>query len=212
MVAVGAGALAARAAADVLPVETRDDMALAVVWVAFAVPTVLALRRSRPRGLLRWRAVDLLYGLVFGLFVRWAQGSVAGLGGAPAAWPSTFSTGNGLPAGFLADAAAGSIVSPLVEELLFRGVVLVCVFAVLQPVGGRVAAGVASAALSTALFVVAHVLAGAPDAVDVTTMALLGLIASAFVLGTGRLGTAVVLHVVFNLSGYVLIAAGTLLA
>lgn len=212
LVCLGLGALAARTAALTLPLETRSGGAQAVVWLALAAPVLLAFRRSRPRGLLTWRAVDALYGVVFGVVVRVAQGMLDGLGGHPAAWPSTFSVGGVLPDAFLLDALAGTAVSPLVEEFFFRAVVVVCAYTTLRRLCGQIAAGVAAAALSSGLFVVAHLLVGAPGTVDVLTLTLLGGVTGAFVLGTGRIWAAVFVHVIFNATGFALVAIGTLLA
>lgn len=212
VLALGAGALVSRAASEMLPVETRAASAQAVIWLAFAVPVVFALGRSRPRGLLVFRTVDLLYGVVFGILVRLAQGAIAGAGGEPAPWPTTFSADGALPTSFLFDAVAGTIVSSAVEEFFFRGVVLVGVYTVLRRLSGPVAAGVAAAVLSTGSFVGAHLLVAAPGSVDAPTLGILGLVASALVLGSGRLGGALFTHIVFNATGYALIAVGTLSA
>ncbi len=209
---LGAGTIGAHVVGTVFPVETADSAAQALVWLCFAVPVVLALRRSLPRGLLRLRAVDLAYGIVFGVALRGAQGVIAGLGGAPASWPTTFSTDGTLPSSFAAQAVAGTLVSPLLEEMFFRAVVLVCTFTVVRRLAGPIAAGVASVALSTVLFVVAHQLVGTPDAVDLATLALLGVVAGVVVVGTGRLWPAVFVHIIFNATGFAMLAVGTLLA
>lgn len=209
--ALGVGVLLAHAASVALPVETSSDASRVVFWVALLAPAVFALRRSRPRGLLRIRLVDLAYGIVFGLVVRGTQGVLAGLEGA-VAWPSTFTTGDGLPSSFLTDAVGDVIVAPLCEEIFFRGVVLLCIFAVVKRWSGPLAAGVAAVALSTALFVVTHQILGALDAVDLAALALLGVVTGVFVVSTGRIWPAVAVHIVFNASGIALVAIGTLLA
>lgn len=212
MCLLGVGVIGAHVVELTLPSEAAGLAAQLLVWLCFALPVVVALRRSRPRGLLRLRAIDLAYGVVFGVLLRAAQGVVSGLGGTPAPWPSTFSTGGGLPASFSAQAIAGVVVSPVLEEAFFRGVVLVCAFVAIRRVAGAVAAGIAAVALSTVLFVVAHIFVGDPDAVDLAILALLGVVAGAFVVGTGRLWPAVWVHLVFNATGFAMIAVGTLLA
>lgn len=210
--AVGVGVIGARVAPALFPVETAAGGAQGIIWTSMAVPVALAFLRSRPRGLLRFRVIDLVYGIVFGILVRLVQGMVAGIGDGAAPWPSTFSTDGGLPSAFAADAVAGSLVTPTLEELLFRGVVLVSAFAVLRRSVGGVAAGIAAVALSTALFVAAHELTAPRDPSDLASLALLGVVAGAFTIGTGRIWPAVAVHVVFNASGFALVAAGTLLA
>jgi membrane protease YdiL (CAAX protease family) len=196
----------------IFPVETAAAAGRALVWLWIAAPVALAFRRSRPRGLLRLRAVDLVYGLVFGILTRVAEGVAEAAAQGSAAWPSTFSADGGLPPGFALEAVAGTVVTPTLEELLFRGVVLVSLFTVVRRRAGVLAAGVASTALSTVLFVLAHALTAPRHASELWTIALLGVIAGAFTLGTGRIWPAIALHVVFNATGYALLAAGTLLA
>ena len=144
--------------------------------------------------------------------LRFAQGAIEGAGGTPAAWPSTFSLDGRLPSGFALEAALGSLVAPTLEELFFRGLVLVAAYTVFRRWSGRVAGGIAAAAVSTALFVIAHVLVQGGDASGILAIALVGVVASALVLGTGRVWAAVLAHVVFNATGFALVAVGTLLA
>lgn len=209
---LGAGLSAGRAASALLPPETAGEGARAAVWVALGVPVVLALRRSRPRGLLRARPVDALYGIVFGVALRCLQGWLAGVGGDPVGWPSTFSADGSLPTSFAAHALSDTIAAPVVEELFFRGVVLVCTYVVLRGVSGRVGAAIAAVALSTALFVAAHQLAPDASGADPLALAAVGAVAGTFVMATGRIWPAIAVHVVFNATGYLLLAVGTLLS
>jgi membrane protease YdiL (CAAX protease family) len=210
--AVGVGVIGAHLAPSLFPVETVSGGAQGIIWASMAVPVALAFMRSRPRGLLRFRVIDVVYGIVFGILLRLVQGTVAGIGDGAAPWPSTFSTDGGLPPAFGVDAAAGSLITPTVEEFLFRGVVLVSAFAVLRRSVGGVAAGIAAVALSTVLFIAAHEFTTPRDASDLVSLTLLGVVAGTFTIGTGRIWAAVAVHVVFNASGFALVAAGTLLA
>lgn len=210
--AVGAGALGAHVAPIVFPVETAAGGAQGIIWLSMAVPVAAAFARSRPRGLLRFRTIDVVYGLVFGVLLRLVQGGVAEIGAGVAAWPSTFSSDGGMPPSFAIEAVTGSIVTPTLEEMLFRGVVLVSVFAILRRRVGSVAAGVAAVAISTGLFIAAHELTAPRDVSELVTLTLLGIVAGSFVIGTGRIWPAVAVHVVFNASGFALVAVGTLLA
>lgn len=210
--ALGAGLLAGRAASALLPPETSEAGARAVVWVAMGGAAALAFSRSRPRGLLRVRLVDPLYGVVFGLLLRGLQGVVAGIADGPVPWPSTFAADGALPQSFIADALADTFVAATLEEFFFRGVVLICVYAIVRRLSGRVAAGIAAVAGETALFVVAHLVSGSAVGLDPIALAAVGVVAGVFVLGTGRIWSAVAVHVVFNASGYLLLAVGTLLA
>lgn len=210
--AVGIGVLGVHLATAVFPVETSADAAQGIIWTSMAVPIALAFVRSRPRGLLRIRTIDIVYGVVFGIVLRLVQGAAAGVGDGAAPWPTTFTTDGGLPRAFIVDAVAGSLITPAVEELLFRGVVLVSAFAVLRRSVGDVAARIAAVALSTALFVVAHELTAPRDPSDLVSLTLLGVVAGSLTIGTGRIWPAMAVHVVFNASGFALLAVGTLLA
>lgn len=212
MVATGAGALGARAVSVLLPAGDAAAAAQTVIWVSFAAPVVVAGSRSCPRGLLRFHALDLLYGVVVGVIVRLCQGALAQADGGPVPWPSAPSIRGTLPDGFVGDAVAGVVVAPVLEELFFRGVVLVCAYTVVRRRAGRVAGGIAATAISSALFVGAHLLVAPMSVPDVGALALLGVVAAAFVLGTGRVWAAVATHVVFNATGFALLAVGTLWA
>ncbi|PTT19093.1 CPBP family intramembrane metalloprotease, partial [Microbacterium sp. HMWF026] len=108
--------------------------------------------------------------------------------------------------------AAGTLVTPIVEELFFRGVVLVSAMLLLRPIAGARAAAVAAIAVSATLFVVAHALAAPQSGADLLSLALLGLVAGVVTAATGRLGPAVVIHLVYNATGFALLAVGALLA
>jgi len=212
VLALGVGVLGANAAGLLLPASTAGLVSQLVLWAAFVAPVGVALRRSRPRGLLRFRVLDLMYAVVFGVALRIAQGALAGIGGAPVEWPSAITVDGSLPTELVTDAALGTLVAPVLEELFFRGLVLVAAYTALRRIGGRVGAGVAAGALSTALFVAAHLLVAPAGVADVLSLALVGAVAAAFVLGTGRLWPAVLIHVVFNATGYALVIVGTLLS
>ncbi len=210
IVATGAGALGARAATLLLPAGDAPAAAQAVIWVSFAAPVAVAWSRSRPRGLLRFRALDLLYGVVLGVILRLCQGALAQSAAGPVPWPSTPTVRGSLPEGFIGDVVAGVAIAPVLEELFFRGVVLVCAYTVVRRWSGRVAGGVAATAISSALFVGAHLLVETVSAADVWALTLVGVVTAALVLGTGRIGAAVVTHVVFNATGFALVVVGTL--
>ncbi len=205
-----AGALVARELSLVLPAPIAATAAQAIIWLGFAVPVVWAWSRSRPRGLLDFRVVDLLYGVVLGVVVRFVQGALAQAGGGPVPWPSTTTVDGALPDGFVVDAISGVAVAPVLEESFFRGVVLVCAYTVVRRLSGRLAGAVAATAMSTMLFVAAHLLVASSSVSDVWALALLGVVTAALVLGTGRLWAAVATHVVFNATGIALVAVGTL--
>lgn len=184
------------------------------LWIALAVPVVFAFRRGVPRGLLSFRAVDLLYAVVLGGALRLVQGSLAG----PAAWPSYPSLDGTLPPLWWAtDLIPGGVVAPVVEEFFFRGLLLVAHFTVvrrlLQGSGGDgiVPAAIISVIAVAGVFVLAHQLLAPLTADAALALALLGLVTGALVVCTGRIWPAVLVHAVYNLTGVGLTVVGTLL-
>lgn len=212
MVGLGAATVVVHLIPDVLPDPAAPAVVQVLVWFALGIPVLVGLRRSRPRGLLAVRTIDVAAGLLLGILLRLSDGAIEGIGGVPAAWPALITTGGGIPGDFWGQAAAGTLVTPLVEELFFRGVVLVSAMLLLRPIAGARAAAVAAIAVSATLFVVAHALAAPQSGADLLSLALLGLVAGVVTAATGRLGPAVVIHLVYNATGFALLAVGTLLA
>ncbi len=179
----------------------------AVVGLGMVATIVLAFTRSRPVGLLRFRPLDLLWGVGLGVGLRLAEGLIAG----PQPLP-TFATIDGRVSEWWALDAVGAVVTaPVIEELFFRAVVVVTFFTILRRLVGQVAAGVIAALVSTGLFVMTHALAGAADIGPVIGLTLLGFVASGVVLFTGRIWGAIVLHAIYNASFVALSALGTAL-
>lgn len=183
-----------------------------VLWVGMLVPIVWAFTRSRPAGLLRFRFLDLLWGVGLGLILRTVQGWLAVAAGGSGALPSYPSIGGSLPTGFVfTDVLAPVLVAPVIEELFFHAVVLVSVYTLLRRPVGMPMAGVVAVVVSAALFVMLHSLAGALTVDGVLAVGLLGLVCGALVMLTGRVWPAILVHVVYNGSYVVLALAGTFL-
>lgn len=162
-----------------------------LIWLALAVPVVLGFRRSIPRGLLRFRAHDLLLGVMLGLVLRVGAGWMAPL----ATWPTIDS--------WWTDALAPAVVAPIVEELFFHGLLLVALYTVFRRASrSRSSAGIATALITTAAFVLAHLLTGTTGDhwSGPVSIALLAVTGAALVLLTGRLWPALILHLTFNAS------------
>ncbi|MDX2377988.1 CPBP family intramembrane metalloprotease [Microbacterium sp. LRZ72] len=215
LVGYALGLLGAAAIRSFAPDAAVTSAAAAVaLWIGMGAPIVLAFSRSRPRGLLRFRAVDLLYGVALGLALRLTQGWLAEAeNGAPLPFPSYPSLDGGLPASWwFADLLTPVVISPVIEEFFFRGVLLVALFAALRGALGAVSAGVVALLATTGLFVVAHALGGALGADAVAAYALVGLVCGLLVLLTGRIWGAILTHAVFNALWVALATTGTLLA
>lgn len=203
---LGAGVLAARAAALLLPPVPASIVATAVLWASLTLPAIWAIRRSRPRGLTAFRWVDAVIGAVWGILLRIAQGAFAAAAG-QSAWPSAADLSSPV---FIAEAAAATVIAPVVEEFFFRAVVVVGVYTIVHRLSGRVAAVVAALIVSTVLFVAAHGLVAPLAPADASSLALVGAVAGICVLATGRIWPAILVHAVYNLTGIAVVVVATL--
>ncbi|WP_150463149.1 CPBP family intramembrane glutamic endopeptidase [Nesterenkonia ebinurensis] len=182
-----------------------------VLYTGMAVPVVIAIRRSRPRGLFRIRWTDILWGLTLGLLLRIVQGWLEVAAGSPGGLPA-YSTLNGALGGatwLLTGLLIPILIAPLVEEFLFRGVVLVSVY---RTARRGLEAGILAIVASAATFVAIHSVTGINRWDEPTYLFLVGLTCGVLVLLTGRIWGAVFVHIVFNGIWVVLALAGTALA
>jgi membrane protease YdiL (CAAX protease family) len=188
-----------------------------VLWLALLVPIVFASRRGIPRGLLAFRAVDLLYAVVLGGILRVIQGWLAVAFGASGALPSYPSLDGALPPSvWLEDLLGGAVVAPVVEEFFFRGLLLVVIFTLVRRFAGNDGAGMAlggfvAVVASTGLFVITHFLTGPMPLDAAASLTLVGLVCGMLVVFTGRIWPAVLVHVVYNGTGVLLTVAGTVI-
>jgi membrane protease YdiL (CAAX protease family) len=204
-VGVVVGALVERLAAG----SWGSPTGTAILWVSMIVPVIWGFARSRPIGLLRFEAVDVVWGLGIGILLRIVQGWLAAAGG-DTALPSYPTIGGGLPIGWWFDGVlAPVLIAPTIEEFFFRGVVLVSVFTIVRRTFGGVAAAVVAIIGSTGLFVFVHALTLSLGVADVLSLTALGLATGAIVLLTGRIWSAVLVHIVYNATFVVLALAGT---
>jgi len=214
VLALGAGVLLGAASSQFIGGFAGGILSTLALWAAMAVPVVLAFSRSVPRGLLLFRPVDLLYGIVLGLLLRLVQGwlQVAATGAQP--FPSYFTANGALaPAWWFTELIAPVVVAPVVEELFFRGLVVVAVFtAVRRATRDRSLAGFAAVVASAGLFVLAHAVLVPVSWDAAVALLLVGLTTSLLVVLTGRLWPAVLAHVVYNGSYVVLALVGTFLS
>ncbi|GAA3656069.1 CPBP family intramembrane glutamic endopeptidase [Microbacterium marinilacus] len=207
---LGAAVIASVLLRTTVPGAAGTVLAGAALWIGMAVPTALAFRRGRPRGLLAFRTMDVVYALVLGIALRTVQGwlDLAAGGGT---FPS-YALGDGASTGVLwLTAVAGPVLlSPVIEEFLFHGVVLVAVYRIARRgLDGALLAIVAS----TAAFVAMHAITGGMTSWEQpVTWTLVGAALGTLVILTGRIWGAVLTHLVFNLSAALLALVGTALA
>ncbi|BDV29791.1 hypothetical protein Microterr_04510 [Microbacterium terricola] len=151
----------------------------------------------RAVGLRAWRGSDLLLGIAVALIARALVELIA---------PTSGSLGGGFAptAPVVIAAVAAVVVSPVVEELFFRGLVQ---RALADGLGraGRVAASAVAIAVSTGAFVLLHVLAGGAGLGVIAATLAVGIGCGVLTAVTGRLGGAIVAHVLFNAAGIALL-------
>jgi membrane protease YdiL (CAAX protease family) len=175
------------------------------VWVPFAALVQVTVFRHGTGSLvrdlgLRFRPIDLLWGLAVGLLARVAASliEVAGfgrMGGGEVTFGETIHDGWWLFGSLLAPV----LIAPFVEEVFFRGLVLRAVIGTV--VGSRAVSLGIAIAVSGLVFALVHVL-------QVTTASeawvaglgtlVFGLAAASVAALTGRLGGAIIAHVTFN--------------
>ncbi len=212
LVSLGIGVLAGTLVASLWQSPWAAASATALIWLGMLVPVVRAFSLSIPAGMLRLRAIDLLYAVGLAGILRVTQGwTQTGLGGS-AALPSYPLIDGHLPTGWwFTDAVSVIAIAPVIEELFFRCVLLVVIYCLLRRVAGRGIAAFVAVMLSTGAFVVVHALSAELTAASVISLTLLGLVCGAMVVLTGRIWGAVLVHVLFNASFVALALIGTFL-
>lgn len=211
-VAVGAALVLSVAARTQLQAPLGPVLSSALLWIGMAVPVVIAIVRSRPRGLFRFRWTDILWGLGLGVLLRIVQGWLEVAAGSPGGLPSYSTLGGELSVNatwLLLGLFGPVLIVPLVEEFLFRGVVLVSVYRMARR---GLEAGLLAILASTAAFVAIHAVNGMNRWDEPVYLALVGATCGTLVLLTGRIWGAVLVHMVFNGIWVALALTGTALA
>jgi membrane protease YdiL (CAAX protease family) len=191
------GALGSLPPTAAVAVEILVGSALLAGATAVAVRVAARVGFTRATGLAPWRIADLVFGLGLGLAVR----AVVEL-----AAPTTGTVGGPLGGGVVAGgvvlaAIAAVALSPLVEELFFRGLLQRALADGLRGVG-RVLAAAVAITVTTAAFTLIHVVvAGGADAALLVGTFGVGVGCGILTVVTGRLGGAIVAHVTFNAIG-----------
>jgi membrane protease YdiL (CAAX protease family) len=215
VLALGAAVLAATASTEFIGRTAGGWIGTVAVWVALILPVVFAYRMSVPRGLLRFRPVDLLFGLVLGVALRFVAGGLAQAATGWSPWPTYMTVDGALPGSWwFNDLVVPVVIGPVLEEFFFHGFLLVLLYTVFRRMTAvRSVAGIGALLVTTGLFVLLHQLTGSLVATwdGAVSIALVGLVGGLLVLLTGRLWPALLLHVAFNGSYVVLALVGTLL-
>ncbi len=146
-------------------------------------------------GLRPFRVSDLFFGLCAGLVMRAFVEVIAPTGQMPIEW---------LTSGVLAALVVAVCVSPLAEELLFRGVLQRALADGMRSAGVTLATTV-SVAVTTAVFTAVHVLAGSAQPATIVSTVIVGVGCGLLAALTRRTSGAMVAHVVYNITGAVLL-------
>ena len=215
ILALGAAVLVSTAATEFVGGVAGAWIGTAAVWHALLVPVGFAVRVSVPRGLLRFRPVDLLFGLVLGVALRFLAGGLSeAANGGVSVWPVPLTVDGALPGGWWFDGVLVPVlVAPVLEEFFFHGFLLVALFTVFRRLtAARRGAGAGALLVSTGLFLLLHQLTGslAPGWDGAISMTLVGLVGGLLVLLTGRIWSALLLHVAFNGTYVALMLVGAL--
>jgi membrane protease YdiL (CAAX protease family) len=187
-------------------------------WLPLVAVVLVATFRRGRRSLsldfgLRIRPVDLVVGLGVGVGLRLAALGLAELvRQATGTRATAFSGGVGDPVLFVLFAVlAASVVSPVVEELYFRGLVLRSIERAVAPAGSTDARrhrAAAIAVLGSALLFTAFHLDGVPEtaaaASRLLTLFVVGIVLGLMAVVTKRLGPSIVAHGALNLTVAVL--------
>lgn len=165
------------------------------VWLPLLGAVLFSSRFRGTRSLavdvgLRFRPIDALWGLGAGLLARVAATLIEiGVYGRAAPPALTLDDGWWLFTAVLAP----TVIAPVIEELFFRGLLL----RVLQRAGGSSVA----VTVSSIAFAALHLLAATSPAqllvVGLATLAF-GVVTGVLAVVTGRIGAAIIAHVVFN--------------
>ena len=181
------------------------------VSLGLGAAIVYALVRSRPAGLLRFRAVDVLWGLGLGLSLRLLQGALSDVNHRP--FPALPRVQAGESDGSVVTTISQALfVGPVAEEFFFRALVLVSIYQLLRRSVGSFAAGLTGALASAGSFVLLHAVFESLSLSDGLQLFALGVACSAVVLLTGRIWPAVLAHIVYNASFVLLATLGSVLA
>ena len=172
------------------------------LWTVLIVTVVIAYRISIPRRLFEFRWSDVTTGIFVGLCLRFLADSLTAQSQGFLAWPSFAASVNELPAfWWLNSILADGLVAPIVEELFFRGFLLVALYTVFRRMTkSPAAAGVAATFISAAVFMLAHAVAAsfAVTVAGAVSLVAVGIATAVVTLGTGRIWGAVFAHLTFN--------------
>ena len=183
-------------------------------WLVLLAAVFAAYRITVPRRLFDFRASDVVVGLALALVLRFFVDGLAWQANGFMPWPTFANSAGELPSlWWLNGVVAAGLIAPIVEELFFRGFLLVALYTVFcRLTSSPAAAAVAAAIINSGLFMLTHQVAGdfSLSMVGAVSTIAVGLTAAVVVLVTGRFWGALVMHVAFNSIWVLLALVGTI--
>jgi membrane protease YdiL (CAAX protease family) len=178
-----------------------------VLWAGLLAGPIYAFLRARPAGLFRLKGQDLLWGVALAGALRLLQGGLSGANDLP--FPTALSLGRFEtdPVWFVQPLLFG-VGGSIVEEVFFRGVLLVVVFQLFRRSTGYIAAITTAVLVSAGTFVILHAAFNRLSLSDGLQLFFLGTVCSLLVILTGRFWPALFTHAAYNLSFLLLILSG----
>jgi membrane protease YdiL (CAAX protease family) len=202
--------VAATAAVNIVDPTMMVGTHILVLWVFLVLATVLAFSRGRPAGLLAVRPSDMVVGVLAGMLLRVAQGYLTNASERP--FPSL----SELPTGFVSDPFWGPasivVLGAFIEEIFFRGLLLVPIFCLVRGRAGTWAAAWTSTSVSTIAFVLTHTAFAGNNLHEVMQLSVISITCVTLVLMTGRILPAVAVHLTYNLTFLLIAAMGSYFA
>jgi membrane protease YdiL (CAAX protease family) len=204
----GVGIVAGAALSRLVP-DAPIASSLAV-WVGLVLPIMYFFVRVNPVGLMRFRAVDVIWALGFSLLLRSLQWVSAA--GWTQPFPNLFAIDGSLLVNWWFILPAAGMVGPTIEEIFFRGVIVVTVFEAVRSRVGIVGASLTSILASAGGFILLHAAFDQLASADAFTLFALAAVCAALVIMTGRIWGAILIHVFYNGVYVLVLVVGTLLA
>lgn len=210
LLASGTSIFAANAASRI-PSVWAPAASLAALWVGLLTAVAYSSMRARPAGLLRFRWIDILWGVAAGLAFRAVQGWGSAANAMP--FPAAPDGARMLELQWwMTEILPAALIGPVIEEFFFRAVILVAMYQMFRRSLGYGAASATAILASAGGFVLLHTLLAPLNLSDALQLFILGAGTAVIVLLTGRIWAAVIAHIVYNVTFLGLMIVGTALS
>ncbi|MDU0326868.1 CPBP family intramembrane glutamic endopeptidase [Microbacterium sp. KSW2-21] len=205
LVVLGLGAIFASLARGLNCCPTLSTV---VFSSSLAIVVGFAFFRSIPRGLFEFRFGDFVVGIAAGIGLRIFYGIISGANSQP--FPSADFSG-GTVGDWLVVALLTTFFTPTVEELFFRGLLLVSIYRLVRRSWNFISAAVTALLGAVGSFLIVHGAFSSLAVPDILQLTLVAVACGIVVIASGRIWGAVILHATYNFSFLILTAVGALL-